>query len=147
MGYVTPSRKFSYEEFVVSDSYPELANNITLTHAQRDIIKLGVEGILDPLRKKIGKQIIINSGYRSLELNTALDGSHDSDHMKACAVDIVSPGLDDWDLFIAICNGDYPFRQLIWYPNKNFVHVSWNIPGRKYKHQMLKAEYGRFTKV
>ena len=49
-----------------------------------------VEYILDPLREKYGKPIIVNSGYRSQALNKAVNGSKTSQHMKGLAADITA---------------------------------------------------------
>lgn len=134
-GYVTDNKKFKYKEFCVSKKYPKLAEAIVLSTSQRESIKLGVESILDPLRKATGSPIKINSGYRSFDLNEKLSGSKTSDHMSACACDIVCKGLTAAQLYSLMLNMNLPYRQLIYYPKKKFVHVSWNIPGRKYKRE------------
>lgn len=45
-------------------------------------------GKLDEIREGYGKPIIINSGYRSPELNKAVGGVVQSYHQKGLAVDI-----------------------------------------------------------
>ena len=48
---------------------------------------------LQVIRDLLGKPIIINSGYRSPQHNTAIGGTSNSFHMKGMAADIVIPGL------------------------------------------------------
>ena len=43
---------------------------------------------LDVVRKKYGKSIIINSGYRTVKHNAKVGGKSDSSHLKGLAVDI-----------------------------------------------------------
>lgn len=47
-----------------------------------------VEKVLDPAREKLGYPIKINSGYRSKQLNKAVDGAKNSYHLQARAADI-----------------------------------------------------------
>lgn len=47
-----------------------------------------IEKVLDPLREKWGKPIIVTSGYRCPKLNTIIGGAPGSQHMKGEAVDI-----------------------------------------------------------
>ena len=55
-----------------------------------------VENVLDPLREKLGKPIIITSGYRNPEYNKKVGGVKDSQHTKGEAVDfITSANLED----------------------------------------------------
>lgn len=46
-------------------------------------------GLLEILRKKIEKPIIITSGYRTPEHNKKVGGAKYSYHMRGCAVDII----------------------------------------------------------
>lgn len=78
-----------------------------------DIIKnleLLVEHILDPLREKYGKPIRVNSGYRCLALNNAINGSKTSQHLKGLAADItVGSPSENKKLFQLIIEMDLPF--------------------------------------
>ncbi len=53
--------------------------------------------VLDPLREKWGKPIIVTSGYRCTALNNAVNGSASSQHVLGEAADIrtVSDSRDD----------------------------------------------------
>lgn len=49
---------------------------------------------LQELRDIVGRPIIINSGYRTVEYNKKIGGSPNSQHILGRAVDIVIPPLD-----------------------------------------------------
>ena len=44
--------------------------------------------MLDVARKKYGKYMVINSGYRTIEHNAKVGGKPESSHLKGLAVDI-----------------------------------------------------------
>ncbi len=97
-------------------------DNVAPEEARENLRRLCYE-ILDPVRRIVGP-IRVNSGYRSLAVNTKVGGSRTSAHMKGCAADIV-PMASDWTpdrLAQLIAAGDYPFDQLILYES-GFVHV------------------------
>lgn len=54
--------------------------------------------ILDILRNKIGKPVIINSGYRTPERNKAVNGAKYSYHMRGMAADIRVNGMSAKEL-------------------------------------------------
>ena len=71
-----------------------------------------VEYILDPLREKYGKPILVNSGYRSPALNKAVNGSKTSQHMKGLAADITAGSVSkNKILFNLVQELDLPFDQ------------------------------------
>ena len=62
-------------------------NNIPVQQETLDNLDY-IMGKLDEIREGYGKPIIINSGYRSPELNKAVGGVVQSYHQKGLAVDI-----------------------------------------------------------
>lgn len=134
--WVTSHRKFHYDEFYVSSRYPAIARAITIQSDDIDIIVLGVESILDPLRISLGLPVNITSGVRDFLLNEKVGGTEDSDHLYACAVDIVVNGMTSYQLAIRLLELGVPYRQIVAYKRKPHVHVSWNIPGRPYKREV-----------
>lgn len=54
--------------------------------------------MLDALRKKFGKPIIITSGYRSPEYNISIGGSKNSAHVQGKAADIAVSHADAYKL-------------------------------------------------
>lgn len=95
-------------------------------------LKALVEYILDPLREKYGKPIVVTSGYRCPELNVLLKGSKTSDHKNGKAADISGGSRNEnKKLFDLIQELDLPFDQLIFEKGDrkegpDWVHVSYN---------------------
>jgi uncharacterized protein YcbK (DUF882 family) len=59
-------------------------------------------GWLEMLREKVGGPIIINSGYRSPEVNKAVGGVATSNHLTGCAADIRVAGIEQIIHYAAI---------------------------------------------
>ena len=111
---------------------------------------------LEPLRKALGRPIIITSGYRCKALNAILTHSSDrSQHMAGQAADfyvghtLMSKllGVSRRELLIKafrriITDDTIAFDQLIIYPN--FIHVSYVSFGGKNRRNIIKAN-GRGT--
>ena len=76
---------------------------------------------LQALRNKLGKPLIINSGYRSPEHNKAVGGAKDSKHMVGIAFDVRMDNHDP-DAYIAAALA-VGFKGIGTYPKQNFVHV------------------------
>ena len=87
-----------------------------------------VNNVLDPLRARIGRPIIITSGYRSQRVNELVGGSKTSQHLLGKAADIHVQGYtpQQMDMVYRTIQMYYDFDQLIFYPSKNIIHISWN---------------------
>lgn len=59
-------------------------------------------GWLEMLRERAGGPIIINSGYRSPEVNKAVGGVATSNHLTGCAADIRVAGIEQIIRYAAI---------------------------------------------
>ena len=57
---------------------------------------------LERLRSKRNEPIIINSGYRSSQVNKAVGGAPNSNHLTGCAVDIHVSGMEQLIRYAAI---------------------------------------------
>ena len=57
---------------------------------------------LEVLRERAGAPIIINSGYRSPQLNRKIGGAANSNHLTGCAVDIRVSGMEQLIRYAAI---------------------------------------------
>ena len=88
------SEHFVLGEFTRS-KYPEVYN-IPSHEAIANMKRLCVW--LEVLRNKVGHPIVINSGYRSPQLNRMVGGAANSNHLTGCAVDIRTNGMEQ-----AIC--------------------------------------------
>ena len=86
-------------------------------------------GVLEPVRAKFDKPIIITSGYRSEELCEAIGSKKTSQHAKGQAVDFEIAGVSNLQVALWI-NNNCDFDQLIleyWKdgePNSGWVHCS-----------------------
>jgi hypothetical protein len=79
------SEHFSLGEFTKSNSHPEIYN--IPSHEAIANMKRVCEW-LEVLRERAGTPIIINSGYRSPQLNKKIGGVPTSNHLTGCAADI-----------------------------------------------------------
>jgi hypothetical protein len=93
------SEHFSLGEMTKSSSHPEVYN-IPSHEAIANLKR--VCGWLEVLRKRYGGPIIINSGYRSPQLNRKIGGVATSNHLTGCAVDIRVTGMEQLIRYAAI---------------------------------------------
>ena len=106
-------------------------------------MKLIAEKVFEPLRKWVGGPIKINSFFRCPELNTAIGGSHKSQHCKGQAIDIDDTfgHVTNADMYYWIKN-HLDFDQMIWEfgddNNPAWVHVSY-VSKDKNRNRCLKA--------
>lgn len=81
---------------------------------------------LDKVREMWGKPIGVNSGYRSYELNKAVGGAKNSQHLRGEAADITTGTKDNnRKLFDLIVASDIPFDQLIDENGYRWLHISY----------------------
>ena len=60
-----------------------------------------------------GKPIIVNSAFRSAEVNKAVGSSDKSQHRRGCAADIRVPGMTPTEVVSAIVKSGLPYDQVI----------------------------------
>lgn len=106
------------------------------------------EKVLQPLRDTLKQPIIVNSGYRSPDVNKAVGGSEKSQHCSGQAADIEVPGMSNKALAEFI-ESNLPYDQLIlefWdgiTPNSGWVHVSYKIESLRYQYLWAKLVNGK----
>jgi zinc D-Ala-D-Ala carboxypeptidase len=84
---------------------------------------------LEKLRSLLGTPILINSGYRCLDLNRLIGGALRSQHMEGRAADFVSPDKGPpVEVCRQIAGSDVPFDQLIY--EYTWCHVSFRSEPR-----------------
>ena len=98
----------------------------------RENIEALVENVLDPLRERYGKPIVVNSGYRCAKHNREVGGATNSQHMCGEAADIrpttnFTNYTNELKLLRQLIIESRKFDQLIVYPT--FLHVSWKRRG------------------
>lgn len=70
--------------------------------------------LLEPVRLILGVPMHINSGFRSIEVNGAVGGTHTSAHMSGEAADFVPIGLDLRTTFDMLrARSELPYDQII----------------------------------
>lgn len=98
-----------------------------------------VTEVLDPARRKYGKPVIVNSGFRCPIHNSAVGGVNQSQHTKGEAADIC---CGDNERLAEIIEQNGKYDQLIRYMNKEggirFIHVSWKRDGMNRKQKLIK---------
>ena len=102
----------------------ELPLSTSSGQAPRANVEALVREVLDPVREKLGKLIVVNSGYRCEKHNKEVGGVKNSQHLKGEAADVTCSDLPRLKQLI-IENGR--FDQLIDYGT--FLHVSYKPNG------------------
>ena len=106
------SEHFTLGEMTKSNSHPEIYNipsHEAIANLKRLCVWLealreaspGPTASLGPSKRR-GAPIIINSGYRSPQLNRKIGGAPNSNHLTGCAVDIRVSGMEQLIRYAAI---------------------------------------------
>ena len=126
------SKHFTLEEFEKSQTATRKGiNNKAGSGEIKNLTDLCYE-VLEPVRIKFDKPVIITSGYRSPELCEAIGSKATSQHAKGQAVDFEIAGVSNLQVALWIQN-NCDFDQLIlefWKeedkdPNSGWVHCSY----------------------
>ena len=130
------SPHFTLEEMLFSEVATRLGlENKPSQPALENMIAL-CTNVLELARNELGSLRIL-SGYRSLELNTAVGGARDSQHTLGQAADILpldATLVSAFGWFRRAGRFDQLIRE---FPPEGWIHVSWNQPAR---HTVLLAE-------
>lgn len=124
------SPHFTLEEFTVSQTAARKGLNNT---PSEDIVKVltNTANQMEAVRKLLGAPITINSGYRSPEVNKAVGGARNSQHMTGEAVDFIAPGFGSVSAIVErIKSSGLVFDQLI-DEYGSWVHISFSEKPRK----------------
>ena len=141
------SKNFTLQEFTKSQIAERKGIDNIPGEIHLERAKELFENIVQKVRDNFGVTII-NSGYRSGDLNYAIGGSNTSQHCKGEAVDIECPGTPTYD--VAEWNeNNLDFDQLIleFYtpgiPDSGWVHVSYNSEGNRKSVSTAMKENGK----
>ena len=138
------TRNFTYEELCRSDVAERRGiNNRPRTKEEEkrviENLKALCMEVLQPLRDFLGKPVVISSGYRCPELNKAVGGVKNSQHMKGEAADIHVENTEHLLKIMHFIMDETDFDQLIWERNRagtQWVHVSYKRVGAN-RHQVV----------
>ena len=118
-------------EIAVRKGLDNLPDDIALQNLGRLAQKL------EEVRKVLGKPIIINSAYRSPEVNSAVGGVKTSQHCFGCAADIKVPDMTPDAVVRAIIASKIQYDQLI-REFDSWTHISIpNMPDQTPRNQTL----------
>ena len=131
---VNITKNFTLEELYASDTARAKGiNNRPTTEAIGNLTRL-TYCLLQPLRDKLGKPIIITSGYRSPALNKAIGGAPNSQHCKGEAADLYSPGMTIKELYNFVKSSGLEYDQMI--EEGTWLHLSYR-KGHNRKENLL----------
>lgn len=87
------SPHFALHEFLQSQTAKRMGRDIVPTPDIIENLRLLCILVLEPIRVKLQRSIVISSGYRPEWLNVAIGGSKTSNHMRGYAADIEVVGM------------------------------------------------------
>lgn len=106
------SEHFTLEELTASEIGARKGlDNTPGPQVQQNLVRLA--NFLEEVRKILGKPVVINSAYRSPEVNAAVGGVKTSQHCLGCAADIKVPGMNPDQVVRAIIASKLQYDQLI----------------------------------
>ena len=115
---------FSLEELTSSETAERNGWDNTPNASEiSNLIRLA--GMLEQVRSLIGKPIMINSAFRSKQLNDGVGSKDSSQHRVGCAADIRVPGMNPDQVCRAIINAKLPYDQII----REFYNAETNAGG------------------
>ncbi len=127
------AQNFCLDEFTISQEAERHGYKNEPNEKQIENLKLLCVNVLQPLREIIAVPIFINSGFRSFDVNAAVGGKFNSQHLEGKASDFIVPSMNLVDVFNIIMQR-LSFDQLI-YEFGKWIHVSWD--GEKNRNEVL----------
>ena len=115
---------FSLSELIYSNTAIKYnINNMPDLKALDNLLNL-IFYCLQPLREKIGKPIIISSGYRCEKVNHLIGGASNSQHLSGCAADFRISDMEIQTAIDYIIKSGIEYDQLINEHNR-WIHISY----------------------
>ncbi|NWF90207.1 MAG: peptidase M15A [Ignavibacteriaceae bacterium] len=135
------SANFYLNEFTVSQIAVRHGYRNEPNEKQIENMRLLCVNVLQPLREIINVPIFINSGFRCFDVNVAVGGRFNSQHLEGKAADFVVHSINLIDVFNIVLQR-YSFDQLI-YEFGKWIHVSWNGKSNRKDMMISKKVYGK----
>ncbi len=135
------SASFYLDEFIVSQVAERHCYRNEPNEKQIENLRLLCMNVLQPLRGIINVPIFINSGFRSFDVNAAVGGRFNSQHLEGKAADFVVHSMNLIDVFNIVLER-FSFDQLI-YEFGKWIHVSWNGESNRKDLMISKKVYGK----
>ena len=114
--------ELTHSEVAVRNGWDNLPDEPT----QANLVRLAE--FLERVKRLLGDKPIINSAYRSKQVNDAVGSKDSSQHRLGCAADIRVPGMTPDEVTKAIMGSNLPFDQVI-REFDSWTHVS--VPNRE----------------
>lgn len=114
---------FTAQEFLVSAKHPDLAAAMTLSEEEIQRLQWLCLFALEPVRENFQEPVVIHSGKRSPELNTAIGGRVNSQHLACEAVDFHVARIRTFEVYQWMHTQLRWPGQLIGYIDDQFIHV------------------------
>lgn len=126
---------FSFRELISSSTAEAMGIDNTPEWDEITALKMLAMDVLDPIRVLWGHPIIVNSGYRSSQLNAAVGGVFNSQHRcqgMTAAADITT-GNKQANILLTdmIIKSDIQYDQLIVEDGGRWLHVSFSLKPRR----------------
>lgn len=116
---------FTVKELTHSDTAKARNIDNTPSGEVRENLERLITNLLDPIREIWGKPLIVNSGYRCTQLNNAVGGVSNSNHLKGEAADITTGSKQgNLKLFEMVKASNLAFDELIDEKNGSWLHVA-----------------------
>lgn len=129
------SKNFTLSELTISqEAVRSGLKNLPTQSQLANLVQL-CDNILQPLRDRVRRPVIISSGFRSKTINTRIGGSKNSQHCMGQAADFTIPGMTVEEVVGLIRKMSLPIDQCINEGNA-WCHVSY---GPRHRKQYLKA--------
>lgn len=145
---------FTLEQLTVSPTAKKLKISNTPTEEHRKNMQYVCENIVEKVRAHYGREVKINSCYRSKALNARVKGSSTSQHCTGEAVDFEVPGIPNKEVADWIAD-NLEFDQVIleFYnpkegPQSGWVHASLRRNGHNRRQRLIaqKSRHGTVYK-
>ena len=136
------SEHFELSEFLVSETAARQGIANEPTPEVIDNLRRLCESVLEPLRVKLGRPVVITSGYRSPALNRAVGGSPTSHHLQGRAADLIVPGMTPLVVCQAVHQLRLPCAQII-HEFGRWTHLSVAISNERTQLLTAKLSQGK----
>lgn len=131
---------FSIQELCVSGSYPKLVEIPKEGSKEYNHLVYLINNLLDPVREKLGKAVIVTSGYRPPKLNKAVGGSSTSNHLYGHAADVHIKG-NNVEIIEALLSLNIPYDECI--AEKAVFNKQGELTGCEWVHLAVKPTGNR----
>ena len=136
------TKNFTYDELIASSTAKRLGLDNTPNEQEKERLRQLAEDILQPIRDAWRSPIIVNSGFRSEEVNRIVGGVKNSQHRLGEAADITIGSKERNKKLFNFINklmqkGNIKVGQLIDEYSYSWIHVSLPRTNGKPNNQVL----------